>query len=319
MDFICYKALLKMNLPNVFLISIQDFEKGDEALRIAKTNRTTVEYYFTCTPSLPLYIFNHFKGINSLTYLDSDFFFFSDPEPVMKIIGEHPIAITAHRFPPALCNLEKQYGVYNVGWLTFKRDEQAISCLQRWREQCLEWCFDRLEEGRFADQMYLNEWPTLYPDTLVISHKGVNLAPCNIGNYQISIKDNQIVIDGDQLICYHYFGLKDYRGFLYYLSLRQYGAPPTRTILEQIYEPYLQALSEGKRQAGKVLDEVVKTGNLRDLTQVSHNQTKSSRLKKLSQKVDWYITVTCAIASRRFVLFKNDHIIFKSISCGSGK
>jgi hypothetical protein len=315
MDPICYKALLRMDLPNVFLISLQNFEEGDEALRIAKTNRTTVEYYFTCTPSLPLYIFNHFDDINSITYLDSDFFFFSDPEPVMKIIGKHPIAITAHRFPSALGKLEKQYGVFNVGWLTFKRDEQAISCLQRWKAQCLEWSFDRLEEGRFADQMYLNEWPTRYPDTLVISHKGVNLAPCNIGNYQVSIQDDQIMIDGDQLICYHFFGLKDYRGFLYYLSLRPYGTQPTSEILKQIYEPYLRALAEGKKKAAEVLGEVINTTSIRERTQITPTRD-DSWTKQIIKKLERYKAVANAIVSCRFILFVNGKIIFKFISCG---
>lgn len=316
MDAICYNALLRMDLPNVFLISLQNFEKDDEALRIAKINRTTVEYYFTCSPSLPLYIFNNFKDINVLTYLDSDYFFFSSPEPIMKIIGEHSIAITAHRFPPALRKLEKQYGVFNVGWLTFKRDEQAISCLQHWRAQCLEWCFDRLEEGRFADQMYLNEWPSRYPNTLVISHKGVNLAPCNIGNYQVSIKDDRLIIDEDQLVCYHFFGLKNYRYFLYYLSLHQYGTRPTRTILEHIYEPYLRALTEGKRKATEVLGEVIKTTNIRELTQIKPMRDYDSWMKKIIKMFEQYKAFANAIVSRRFILFVKGKIIFKIISCG---
>jgi len=320
MDTICYDALLKMDLPYVSLISLQDFEKDDEALRIAKANRTIVEYYFTCTPSLPLYIFNHFNDINSLTYLDSDFFFFSSPEPAMKIIEKYPIAITSHRFPPVLRKLEKKYGVFNVGWLTFQRNEQAISCLQRWREQCLEWCYDRLEEGRFADQMYLNEWPELYPDTLVIPHKGVSLAPYNIANDHVIIKDdNNIMIAGDQLICYHFCGLKDFRGFLYYLSLRRYGMQPTCTILEQIYEPYLQILAKCKQQANKVLNEAIKNTSLRERTQVTQKYQGALWINKIISKYDRYMSLVDAILSRNFVLFFDDHIIFKFISCGLDK
>jgi hypothetical protein len=308
-----------MDLLNVFPISLQDFEEGDEALRIAKTNRTTVEYYFTCTPSLPLYIFNHFMEINSLTYLDSDFFFFSDPEPVMEVIGEHSIAITSHRFPSALRKLEKQYGVFNVGWLTFKRNEQAMSCLKRWREQCLEWCFDRLEEGRFADQMYLDEWPKFYPDTIVISHKGVNLAPCNIGNYKISVNNGKVMVDGNPLVCYHFFGLKDFYGFLYYLSLRRYGFEPTHTILEHIYEPYFQALAKGKKQAVKVIGGVLKTSSTRGFTRIKPINDRYSYLKQIGKVLIRYKVASVAILSRRFVLFFNNRVIFKFITCGLGR
>ena len=56
MDRICYDFLFKLDLPDIHLIRIEDLEKGDDKLIKAKENRTTIEYYFTCTPSLLLYI-----------------------------------------------------------------------------------------------------------------------------------------------------------------------------------------------------------------------------------------------------------------------
>ena len=53
MDSVCYETLFQVKLPNVHLIALEDFEAGDEELLSAKKNRTLIEYYFTCTPSLP--------------------------------------------------------------------------------------------------------------------------------------------------------------------------------------------------------------------------------------------------------------------------
>ena len=78
MDTISYDILSKFFLPSVSLIILKDFEKGDEELVSVKQNRTQIEYYFTCTPSLPIYIFDHHPEICLITYLDADLFFFSD-------------------------------------------------------------------------------------------------------------------------------------------------------------------------------------------------------------------------------------------------
>src|SRR5712691_2882118 len=184
MDRECYDVLSQLDLPDIQLIALEDFEKDDQELLGAKQNRTLIEYYFTCTPSLPLFILNNCPEVGIITYLDADFFFFADPAPVFDEIADHSIAIIGHRFPAQLRHRE-QYGIYNVGWLSFRRDEQAFSCLVWWRERCIEWCYDRCEDGRFADQKYLDDWPTRFQGVVVLNHQGVNLAPWNLANYKI--------------------------------------------------------------------------------------------------------------------------------------
>jgi hypothetical protein len=316
MDTICHEALAKLNLPSVDLIALNDFEAGDSELFRAKANRSIVEYYFTCTSSLPLYIFRHFQDVDCLTYIDSDFFFFSDPKKFVEEVCRHPIAIVPHRFPPHLRDLEKLYGIFNVGWLTFRRDEAALACLRHWREQCIDWCYDRLENGRFADQMYLDEWPSLFPETHLISHKGVNLAPCNIANYRFDVVDGQVRVDDDPLICYHFFGLKEYRGILYYLSLKKYGKPPTRKILSAIYEPYFRALAEGAQQANRVLGELATFTSLRDLTQTGSSHSLTAYFMKKFKKVVRYNAIARELIMGRFVIFLNGRIVLKFIPCG---
>src|SRR5215813_5304237 len=76
MDRVCYNALSQIKLPNVRLIALDEFEAADRELLIAKKNRTLIEYYFTCTPSLPLFIFDASREVDCITYLDADLFFF---------------------------------------------------------------------------------------------------------------------------------------------------------------------------------------------------------------------------------------------------
>src|ERR1700736_5427900 len=146
-----YTALEKLKLPEVSLISLNELERDDSQLLQAKTNRSLLEYYFTCTPSLPLFIFNRNSDVDLITYLDADLYFFSDVEPLFGEIGNHSVAIIAHRFSKDFRKHEWN-GIYNVGWVTFRRDDNGLSCLQWWRDRCIEWCYDRVENNRFAAQ-----------------------------------------------------------------------------------------------------------------------------------------------------------------------
>lgn len=242
MDEGAYTRLAQMALPEIRLIRLEDFEAGDVGLAAAKLNRSRIEYYFTCSASLPLYIFQKHPEIDLITYLDADMYFFSDPTPVLDQLQEKSIAITAHRLPPTL-RWREQYGLYNVGWLTFRRDQQGLACLQRWREQCIEWCYDKLEDKRYADQKYLDEWPQLYPNLIVLPDKGVNLAPWNVANYEIKqLADGRLMVDDDPLILYHYHGLKQRSRTLFDPRLYEYEVSLTSVLRHHVYAPYVRRL-----------------------------------------------------------------------------
>ena len=244
MDSASYQTLRQLGLPDVQLIALEDFERGDSQLLQAKQNRTLVEYYFTCTPSLPLFILDHFPEIDFITYLDADLFFFADPLPIYEEIADHSVAIIGHRFPAHSRHLETR-GFYNVGWLSFRRDEYALTCLRWWRERCLEWCYDRPEVGRFADQKYLDDWPIRFQNVIVLRHKGANLAPWNLANYNIHlVNGNEVWVDEQPLIFFHFHGLKRIRSWLYNPNLASYKAHPTKLVRRSIYAPYIRTLLE---------------------------------------------------------------------------
>ena len=101
--------------------------------------------------------------------------FYSSVEPLFEEIGDSSIAVIEHRFTPRLKYLEEN-GRFCVEWVSFRRDKEGLACLYRWRDQCVEWCFARLENGRMGDQKYLDEWPARYATTHVLQHPGAGLA-----------------------------------------------------------------------------------------------------------------------------------------------
>jgi hypothetical protein len=242
MDDAALTDLNRLHLPEIVPISIHDFESGDTAMREAKQNRSLIEYYFTSTPSLLLYVMNHWPAIDVLTYVDADVFFFASPAPLFEEMGSSSIAIIRHNFSPGLRDREI-YGIYNVGWLSFRRDENAAACLAWWRAQCIEWCYDRLDNGRYADQKYLDDWPARFHNVKVIEHKGANLALWNVGNYTLHTNDEKtVMVDGDRLIFYHFHKFKQTSSLFYDPGWRDYNVSAGSTLRTRVYKPYLQCL-----------------------------------------------------------------------------
>ena len=246
MDRACYTVLSQMSLPGLNPILLDDFEKEDEGLLEAKKNRSKIEYYFTCTPSLPLYIFRRHPEISMVTYLDADLFFFDSPAPLFDEIADHSIAIIGHRYARRLSR-RSRYGSYNVGWISFRGDENGLACLNWWREMCLEWCYDRFENGRFADQKYLDAWPGLFQNLVVLQHKGANLAPWNIGNYRISYRDTKVWVDEQPLVFFHFHGLHQVTPWLYDPNFAGSRAKLSKDTRQHIFAPYIYALSEVRK------------------------------------------------------------------------
>jgi hypothetical protein len=250
LDGVVYNLITQLNFPDLIPIALPEFENGDDELSNAKQNRSLIEYYFTCTPSLLLYVLNNFSEVDLITYLDADLYFYSDPQPIFEEICEHSITIIEHRFQPQYQH-KIIFGIYNVAWLSFRRDRNGHDCLNWWRDQCNLWCYDRLEDGKFADQKYLDHWPNLFSNVLVLQHKGANVAPWNVENYKIISNNGTIWIDDAPLVFYHFQGLKHLWGKIYDPGLYDQDAKLTKTILNRIYIPYLSHILNLERIYGQ--------------------------------------------------------------------
>lgn len=247
MDDPTFLLLKELNLPNIDLLSLNEFEKNDPELLAAKSNRSLMEYYWTCTPSLPLYILEHESEIERIFYIDADHFFFDDPTAVFKEAGEASIMVIEHRFPALLQHLAKVVGKYNVGFLGFRKDEQGMGCLHWWRERCLEWCYYRHEDGKFGDQKYLDRWPEMFPNLVVLQHPGFGLAPWNLKRFNVQVSNKgKVFVDEQPLILYHFHGIKQAGPCLYGVGELQRISFKVRQF---IYKPYLKCLIESAEKA----------------------------------------------------------------------
>lgn len=246
------EAFTSMQLEGVRLIPLADLEEADPDLRAVKGSRSTVEYYFTASPSLPRFVFDQHPEIELLTYLDADLLFYSSPEVIYEEMGSGSVLIVPHRFPESLRHLE-EHGVYNVGLISFRNDDTARRVLDRWRDQCLEWCFDRVEDGRFADQRYLDDWPD-QPGVVVLENSCAGVAPWNVSRYELDFRTVPPLVDGIPLVFYHFHGVKTLRSGIWDTLLDAYDVRD-RKLRRGLYRPYILALHTAAREIPSSLEQ----------------------------------------------------------------
>lgn len=239
MDAQSKHILENLDLPFVTCIMLAEVE--DEALLKAKADRGVAEYCWTLSSCFTWYVMQRYPHIDLLTYVDADLLFYSDVQPLFDEIGDASIAIIEHRFTERLKDREVN-GRFCVEWDSFRRDEQGLACLSRWREQCIEWCYYRLEDGKMGDQKYLDEWPSRYPACHILMHPGAGIAPWNYAQYRFGHDAvGNITVDGAPLLFYHFhqFQLLE-NGKFDRLSTFYTSERPEPAALYEVYEATLK-------------------------------------------------------------------------------
>lgn len=305
LDSITYAFFEKEKLAGIVIIQVQEIETQYPELEILKKSKSSIDYIFTLSPYFPLYIFYKYPKIPHLCSLDADQYFFSDPSSIFKLLEDFSILITPHRFTSELlAEGAEQYGKYNVSFQVFKRDKTGIACLELWKEQCRTWCNDVVEDGKFADQKYLDSWEKHFGEKVKpINHKGLGLAPWNINNYNIVFKKGKIWVDDDPLILFHYQGLRILEHHFVYTSFDKYKAIATEVVRKRILKVIVSSLMNFQNNKKENISRNQKSFSLEEISKLS----QSSYFKWLMGKMltfEQYIKIK-KLSSGLLVGFKN--------------
>lgn len=246
----CCAILEEMNLSNATIVSLREFE--NETLLNLKKNRTMTEYCWTCTPWIIDYVFRYFK-VDSCTYIDADIYFFGDSSVlIQEMPSRFSVLITPHRYSEEY-NQAETSGIFCVQYLYFKNNFDGKEVLGWWKDACTDWCFNRLEDGKFGDQKYLDDWPQRFVDKIwILQNKGGGVAPWNLQQYEFKIHNRKIKgvektsKEIFEVIFFHFhacslkkhFGLFNENIFLNYFS----GYNLTLSSIECFYKPYEKML-----------------------------------------------------------------------------
>lgn len=240
-----FEVLRKFNLLNTTVLSLDQFE--DKELLKVKKERSKVEYLWTCSSSIILYVLENYK-VNSCTYLDADIYFFNSPKVLIDEIGNNSVIITRHRYTPKY-DQSTTSGIYCVQFITFKNNKNGLEVLNWWRNACIDWCYARCEDGKFGDQKYLDDWTVRFERIHELKHLGSGLAPWNVQQYDFYIKDSQLfgrekkTKKEFKVIFYHFHGFK----FLNNNKVNLGGYEISKKAIDIFYKPYLEQLEKIKK------------------------------------------------------------------------
>ncbi|MTI57005.1 MAG: hypothetical protein FH760_19375 [Geosporobacter ferrireducens] len=201
-----YSACSKMNLTKAVLVRAEYL--GNEQLLFKRFERELNEFCWTLKPFLIEYVMNQCQPIEYVTYVDSDICFFNNPKRIYREHMGQDVLLSEHDYSLNYRGVEQSCGKYNSGFIVFKNAENARYALKWWQDRCMEWCFDRVEEGKFGDQKYLEFMPGFFRNVGSIITPGVNIGPWNDTKYHFLYQDGKIFANKDKLICYHFSGFR---------------------------------------------------------------------------------------------------------------
>lgn len=253
LDEMVFQNLKQLNLPEADLIPLSDIESFDPEYAATAATRSRVEYIFTLSPVMPLYILKHHPEIDILAYTDSDLYFFSSPARLYQELGNQSVLIFEHDFYTEESLQTEKYGRFNMAFQLYRNDSRGIACLKHWRQECLDWCFDRPENGKFADQKYLEEWPELFQAVIASNHSGGGLAPWNCGKHQFDFSGIVPKVDNQPVIFYHYQGCKLLKYNILLISQAPYYFYISTSVSNFFYSCYYNAMIFSRKRIEKVI------------------------------------------------------------------
>ena len=247
-DDLAFDVLNKLNLSSLVAIQLKDFESS-ELLKV-KTERTKGEYCWTCTPYVIRYVLDTYK-LAQITYLDADLCFYEKPSVLLSEFKQAnaSVLITEHRYTPKY-DYSATSGIYCVQFMTFNADERGLKVLQWWQDRCLEWCYNRYEDGKFGDQKYLDDWTTRFDGVHVLQHLGGGVAPWNVQQYEVHLVEKNLYVDELPIIFYHFQDYKYYKNGVHDFIV---GCRINSDVVNLLYIPYGLNLLSAYEEIYKVI------------------------------------------------------------------
>ena len=178
----------------------------------------------------PRFVFEADLSVSRVTYLDADLWFRKNPAPIFtefELSGKH-VLITDHAYASEY-DLSATSGQYCVQFVTFVRNTGEV-VRKWWEDRCIEWCFGYFEDGKFGDQMYLDDWPLRFCNEVhVLDNKELTLAPWNARRFPYG-----------NAVFFHFHGLRIASPRK--LNLGKFYLP--RPVIKYVYRPYASELNE---------------------------------------------------------------------------
>lgn len=187
------------------------------------------------------------EGSQMVLYVDVDIAFYASPVLVWDALDCHDVWLTPHRLTPlsdtSASERERLYltrGVFNAGMVAVKASKVGLQFVEWWANRCRSSCIVDTADGLFVDQGWLDLVPCYFETATICRHPGVNVAYWNLDERSIEFDGSRFVVNGQQLICFHFSGadIDDTR----VLSVHDRRASFQNSVVEQLFKNYMQSL-----------------------------------------------------------------------------
>jgi len=185
-------------------------------------NRSLAETIFTLKVYWVNYVLATLEPETCLVYADADMYF-------MDSMGDFnstdwSILISPHLFPKHREHLNDG-GLFNAGLIGIKSGDESRRIISWWQNQVLEYCGTSKARGLYADQRYLDTFPSLGEGVRVFRQLGTNTGMWQVSRSRIlHRRKNYYSIGGDSMNSFHFHGLRISRFFIR-RGMMRYGLP----------------------------------------------------------------------------------------------
>jgi len=229
-------ALAERWISSTFsVIELAQVKTKFPVLNEIESQRSRLEFIYALSPFVVAYLFDT-DSVSSVTYLDADLHFYDRIGELTEQGKNYDVAVVGHRFAPDMRHLEI-HGKYNVGLVQFNKTSGGREVLQYWMKSCVTSTSTTVTSDVYGDQKYLDNFSN-YGNVKVFEGHGVNVAPWNCNQIEISEEGNRTLTNNDPLYFYHFSGLKIFR-FFSILSFSYYDWKPSAILKKHIYVPYI--------------------------------------------------------------------------------
>ena len=205
-----YDFFLPHEIIPIKEIGLQEFDSIAKKYNIIELNTAVKASFFK-------YVFKRFENLDHTYYFDPDLMFFNSLNKLDEEFKQSNILLTPHIHTPIPLddsfpheNLFLNYGIYNLGFIGVKRNENSFQFLDWWEERTLNYGFINTKEGYFVDQLWINLVPIFFKKVKILPEYGYNAAPWNLHERKQIVKkeDGFYMKDESKLVFFHFSSYK---------------------------------------------------------------------------------------------------------------
>jgi hypothetical protein len=186
-------------------IGIDNFDWMIYNYDIIELNTASKPFFFE-------YLIKKYANTELIMYFDPDIKIFDSLNSIELEIKGKNILLTPHILTPIPFdnkipteNVFLNYGLYNLGFLALRPNEEVTKFLQWWQGHLAVHSFNRVSDGFFVDQLPINFAPLFFKGVHVSRTLGYNFAYWNFHERKVSYINNKYYINENHPLIFMHF------------------------------------------------------------------------------------------------------------------